>query len=110
VLNSVSFKYLNVAGVHTHRDIYLYLSAGNAHHSIEVLIQTKQLGGAVKALAHRFERVLLVTARKPAHFIRHRVSHFFLFSGSSFVLLVDRAFVQGPRTEPFHIQRDKSES
>src|SRR5947208_968646 len=66
MLNAESFKYLNVARVHPYRDINLNLTTRNAHYGVEILVQSQQLSRSVKAFAHCFEWIFLVTARKPA--------------------------------------------
>jgi hypothetical protein len=45
------------------RDVDLQLAVGHAHHGVEVWVEVEKLRGAVKALHHGLEGVLLLERR-----------------------------------------------
>jgi hypothetical protein len=75
VLDAVALEDLDAAGVHADGDVDLQLAVRHAHHGVEVGVEVEQLRGAVEALHHRLEGILLPDAPRVVH---HCLRHYLL--------------------------------
>src|SRR5688572_18277173 len=107
VLHAEPFKHLDMPRIHTHGDINFDLTAWDAHHGVEVGIESEQLGCPVETLAHCLKGVFLITSLEAPHFVCHRICHLCFYSPDYYSL---SCFIHTSRSETEEIERDVTKS